>query len=89
MKTPKHISTENDKLLLVPMQYRRRLLELAHCELFSGTHSGTRKVLQRIETLFTFPRIRQVVAEHRKSRPVYQKLADKGTVDREWLSLIP
>ena len=65
-KIPGHILSEHEYSLVVPSEYHDQLLNMAHNSK-AGAHLGVRKTLDRIQSVFFFPRIRQKIKDHIKA----------------------
>ena len=65
-KTPGHILSEHEYVLVVPSEYHDQLLNMAHNSK-AGAHLGIRKTLDRIQSVFFFPRMRQKIKDHIKA----------------------
>lgn len=78
---PSHVQTVSNKQLCVPSDYRKELLRLAHNSLL-GAHLGRRKVVDRLQALYAWPRMREDVARHISRCETCQKVAPLKTSER-------
>ena len=60
------------KQVMVPMQLRSRIMQLAH-GLIMGGHMGIKKTVDKIQSLFNWPGIQGDVTHYHKSCDVCQK----------------
>ena len=80
-KTPVNVATEMEYLLVVPKEYEKQILEMAHDSRFGG-HSGVKKTLSRIQAVFWFPKMRQKIKGHVKACKQCQLVAPIKKKDR-------
>ena len=67
------------KQVMVPVQLRSRIMELAHGSIMGG-HMGIKKTVDKIQSAFFWPGIQGHVARYCKSCDICQKTVDKGSV---------
>ena len=76
------------KQVMVPVQLRSRIMELAHGSLMGG-HMGIKKTADKIQSAFYWPGIQGDVTRYCKSCDVCQKTVNKGSVPKVPLEKIP
>ena len=69
------------KQVMVPVQLRSRIMELAHGSLMGG-HMGIKKTADKIQSAFYWPGIQGDVTRFCKSCDVCQKTVNKGSVPK-------
>ena len=87
----KHPYVNNGKPLkqvMVPVQLRSRIMELAHGSLMGG-HMGIKKTADKIQSAFYWPGIQGDVTRYCKSCDVCQKTVNKGSVPKVPLEKMP
>ena len=76
------------KQVMVPVQLRGRIMELAHGSLMGG-HMGIKKTADKIQSAFYWPGIQGDVTRFCKSSDVCQKTVNKGSVPKVPLEKMP
>ena len=76
------------KQVMVPVQLRGRIMELAHGSLMGG-HMGIKKTADKIQSAFYWPGIQGDVTRFCKSCDVCQKTVNKGSVPKVPLEKMP
>ena len=76
------------KQVMVPVQLRSRIMELAHGSLMGG-HMGIKKTADKIQSAFYRPGIQGDVTRYCKSCDVCQKTVNKGSVPKVPLEKMP
>ena len=76
------------KQVMVPVQLRSRIMELAHGSLMGG-HMGIKKTADKIQSAFYWPGIQGDVTRFCKSCDVCQKTVNKGSVPKVPLEKMP
>lgn len=76
------------KQVMVPVQLRSRIMELAHGSLMGG-HMGIKKTTDKIQSAFYWPGIQGDVTRFCKSCDVCQKTVNKGSVPKVPLEKMP
>ena len=76
------------KQVMVPVQLRSRIMELAHGSLMGG-HMGIKKTADKIQSAFYWPGIQGDVTRYCKSCDVCQKTVNKGSVPKVPLEKMP
>ena len=76
------------KQVMVPVQLRSRIMELAHGSIMGG-HMGIKKTTDKIQSAFYWPGIQGDVTRYCKSCDVCQKTANKGSVPKVPLEKMP
>ena len=76
------------KQVMVPVQLRSRIMELAHGSLMGG-HMGIKKTADKIQSAFYWPGIQGDVTRYCKSCDVRQKTVNKGSVPKVPLEKMP
>ena len=76
------------KQVMVPVQLRSRIMELAHGSLMGG-HMGIKKTADKIQGAFYWPGIQGDVTRYCKSCDVCQKTVNKGSVPKVPLEKMP
>lgn len=76
------------KQVMVPVQLRSRIMELAHGSLMGG-HMGIKKAADKIQSAFYWPGIQGEVTHYCKSCDVCQKTVNKGSVPKVPLEKMP
>ena len=78
---PGHVASSHNKLLVVPSKYRGELIQLAHNSWLGG-HFGRNKVVDRLQALYAWPRMRQDISDHIRRCETCQKVAPLKTSER-------
>ena len=76
------------KQVMVPVQLRNRIMELAHGSIMGG-HMGIKKTADKIQSAFYWPGIQGDVTRYCKSCDVCQKTVNKGSVPKVPLEKMP
>ncbi|XP_068760017.1 uncharacterized protein [Montipora capricornis] len=76
------------KQVMVPVQLRSRIMELAHGSIMGG-HMGIKKTTDKIQSAFYWPGIQGDVTRYCKSCDVCQKTVNKGSVPKVPLEKMP
>ena len=76
------------KQVMVPVQLRSRIMELAHGSLMGG-HMGIKKTADKIQSAFYWPGIQGDVTRYCKSCDVCEKTVNKGSVPKVPLEKMP
>ena len=76
------------KQVVVPVQPRSRIIELAHGSLMGG-HMGIKKTADKIQSVFYWPGIQGDVTRYSKSCDVCQQRVNKGSVPKVPLEKMP
>ena len=76
------------KQVIVPVQLRSRIMELAHRSIMGG-HMGIKKTTDKIQSSFYWPGIQGDVTRYCKSCDVCQKTVNKGSVPKVPLEKMP
>ena len=76
------------KQVMVPMQLRSRIMELAHGSIMGG-HMGIKKTADKIQSAFYWPGIQGDVTRYCKSCDVCKKTVNKGSVPKVPLEKMP
>ena len=76
------------KQVIVPVQSRNRIMELAHGSIMGG-HMGIKKTVDKIQSAFYWPGIQGDVTRYCKSCDVCQKTVNKGSVPKVPLEKMP
>lgn len=76
------------KQVMVPVQLRNRIIELAHGSIMGG-HMGIKKTVDKIQSAFYWPGIQGDVTRYCKSCDVCQKTVNKGSVPKVPLEKMP
>lgn len=76
------------KQVMVPVQLRSRIMELAHGSIMGG-HMGIKKTADKIQSAFYWPGIKGDVTRYCKSCDVCQKTVNKGSVPKVPLEKMP
>ena len=76
------------KQVMVPVQLRSRMMELAHGSVMVG-HMRIKKTADKIESTFYWPGIQGDVTRYCKSCDVCQKIVNKGLVPKVPLEKMP
>ena len=76
------------KQVMVPVQLRSRIMELAHGSIMGG-HMGIKKTADKIQSAFYWPGIQGDVTRYCKSCDVCQKTVNKGSVPKVPLEKMP
>ena len=76
------------KQVMVPVQLRNRIMELAHGSIMGG-HMGIKKAVDKIQSAFYWPGIQGDVTRYCKSCDVCQKTVNKGSVPKVPLEKMP
>ena len=69
------------KQVMVPVQLRNRIMELAHRSIMGG-HMGIKKTADKIQSAFYTPGIQGDMIRYCKSCNVCQKTVNKGSVSK-------
>ena len=69
------------KQVMVPVQLKSRIMELAHGSIMGG-HMGIKKTTEKIQSAFYWPSIQGDVTRYCKSCDVCQKTVNKGSVPK-------
>ena len=85
---PKGDTAVQIKQVVVPDNYRRKVMSLAH-ESIVGGHMGSKKTLDRILTSFYWPGIGRDVIRFCRSCAICQKVVSKGRVTKVPLGRMP
>ena len=87
----KHLDVNGGKPLkqvMVPVQLRNRIMELAHRSIMGG-HMGIKKTVDKIQSAFYWPGIQGDMTRYCKSCDVCQKTVNKGSVPKVLLEKMP
>ena len=87
----KHPYVNGGKLLkqvMVSVQLKSRIMELAHGSIMGG-HMGIKKTTEKIQSAFYWPSIQGDVTRYSKSCDVCQKTVNKGSVPKVPLEKMP
>ena len=76
------------KQVMVPVQLRNRIMELAHGSIM-GCHMGIKKTAGKIQSAFYWPGIQGDVTRYCKSCDECQKTVNKGSVPKVPLEQMP
>ena len=76
------------KQVMVPVQLRNRIMEIAHGSIMGG-HMGIKKTADKIQGAFYWPGIQGDVTRYCKSCDVCQKTVNKGSVPKVPLEKMP
>ena len=76
------------KQVMVPVQLRNRIMELAHGSIMGG-HMGIKKTTNKIQSAFYWPGIQGDVIRYCKSCDVCQKAVNNGSVPKVPLEKMP
>ena len=74
------------KQVMVPVQLRSRIMELAH-GLIMGGHMGIKEMTDKIQSAFYWPGIQGDMTRYCKSCDVCQKTVNKGSVPKVLLEM--
>ena len=79
---------ETEKQIMVPTSLRHRVMEVVYGSMF-GSHLGTKKTEDRIQTNFYWPGMHQDVTSFCRSCDVCQKTVTQGSIPRAPLGEMP